>query len=185
MKKILLVFLILIAIVIAVSMAWRSWLNSPVFSTLATTSPEVQFQREQKPRDVPPGFSEYRSDTHHFSILYPKELKAQFFDEKNSTITVTFETSSQDKGFQIFATPYNLPQVSQERFAMDVPSGVMLEPTEVLVGGAPAMMFFSTDALMGETREVWFIHNSILYEITTQKANDAWLSQIMKSWEFI
>jgi hypothetical protein len=32
---------------------------------------------------------------------------------------------------------------------------------------------------------VWFIKGGFLYEITTYKEFDAWLAQIMQSWQFI
>jgi hypothetical protein len=32
---------------------------------------------------------------------------------------------------------------------------------------------------------MWFIHNGFLYELTTYKAFDAWLTQAIQSWRFI
>ena len=45
-------------------------------------------------------------------------------------------------------------------------------------------MFFSKNGLMGDTREVWFTHGGYLYEVTTYKELDPWLSGIMASWKF-
>ena len=38
---------------------------------------------------------------------------------------------------------------------------------------------------IGHTREVWFIHNGFLYEVTTYKEIDEWLGSIMQTWKFI
>ena len=38
---------------------------------------------------------------------------------------------------------------------------------------------------MGDAREVWFIKNGFLYEVTTYKELDAWLASIMQTWKFI
>jgi hypothetical protein len=46
-------------------------------------------------------------------------------------------------------------------------------------------MFYGNNAIMGDTREVWFIHSGLLYEVTTYKQLDSWLGQIMQTWTFI
>lgn len=46
-------------------------------------------------------------------------------------------------------------------------------------------MFFSKNIALGDTREVWFIKNGYLYEVTTLKSLDAWLTQILQTWKFL
>ena len=38
---------------------------------------------------------------------------------------------------------------------------------------------------MGDTREVWLIHRDFLYEVTTYKPLDAWLTPILQILKFI
>jgi hypothetical protein len=45
-------------------------------------------------------------------------------------------------------------------------------------------MFFGSNSVMGDTREIWFIHGSFLYEVTTYKELDSWLAPIMQTWQF-
>jgi len=45
-------------------------------------------------------------------------------------------------------------------------------------------MFFGNNDVMGDTREVWFIHGGYLYEVTTYKPLETLLSQIIQSWTF-
>jgi hypothetical protein len=45
-------------------------------------------------------------------------------------------------------------------------------------------MFFGRNSIMGDTREVWFVHSGSLFEVTTYKELDAWLSQIMATWKW-
>jgi hypothetical protein len=33
-------------------------------------------------------------------------------------------------------------------------------------------------------REIWFIHGGFLYEVTTYKQLDSWLTPIMQTWQF-
>ena len=46
-------------------------------------------------------------------------------------------------------------------------------------------MFFGSNSIMGDTREVWFVHGGYLFEVNTYKDLDSWLSQIMQTWVFI
>jgi hypothetical protein len=38
---------------------------------------------------------------------------------------------------------------------------------------------------MGDARELWFIRDGYLYEVTTYKPLDTWLADIMKTWQFL
>lgn len=136
------------------------------------------------PREAPEGFTEYRSTRYNFSLFHPADLAVQEFDEGGGAQTIAFE-SEEGVGFQIFIVPYTQSQITEERFRKDAPSGVMREPVEVLIDGARATLFFSEHALLGETREVWFIKNSFLFEVTTYKALDEWLAEIMATWKFL
>ena len=61
----------------------------------------------------------------------------------------------------------------------------MQSPTDILVDDARGTMFFGKNGIMGDTREVWFIHGGFLYEVTTYKELDTWLGGIMRTWKFI
>ena len=137
------------------------------------------------PRTPPAGEREYRSEQYRFALFYPDNLKASIYDEGGGAATITFENAATASGFQVFITPYGARQVSAERFKKDVPSGVMREPQQIAIDGAPATMFFSQDTFLGDTREVWFIHGGYLFEVTTPKVLDADLAHVMLSWAFI
>jgi len=81
--------------------------------------------------------------------------------------------------------PYGQRQVSNERFKIDEPSGVRKDATTTIIDGVQGTMFFGSNDVMGDTREVWFIHNGYLYEVTTYKPLGALLSQVMATWKFI
>jgi hypothetical protein len=46
-------------------------------------------------------------------------------------------------------------------------------------------MFYGSNSVMGDTREIWFIHGGFLYEVTTYKELDSRLVPIMQTWQFI
>lgn len=127
----------------------------------------------------------YENREFRFSLLIPKGFEGKQYREKGNAMSATFEEPESGRGFQIFVTPYGQPQVTRERFLMDTPSGVMDSPTDIVIGGAQATMFFSKNPVMGETREVWFIKDGFLYEVATYKELDEWLGNIMQGWKFI
>jgi hypothetical protein len=137
------------------------------------------------PREAPMGQKEYRSERYRFALFYPENLKVESYDEGGGVSTIVFENDVAATGFQIFITPYGARQVSAERFKKDVPSGVIREPQQIAIDGALATMFLSRDMLLGETREVWFVHGGYLFEVSTLRALDADLARIMQTWIFI
>ena len=137
-----------------------------------------------EPRTPPAGYKEYHSAQYHFSLFYPEGLNVTEYDEGNGGHTTTFEKDI-NTGFQIFVTPYRPRQITAARFKMDEPSGVMQSPQQVSIAGVSATTFFSANDVMGNTREVWFIHGGYLYEVITYKVLDSWLAKIMKTWVFL
>lgn len=127
---------------------------------------------------------EYKNLLFHFSLIYPKDLQVREYDDGTSASTITFEDRAGKNGFQIFIVPYPEKQVSVEQFKKDVPSGVMENPINIKIDGAPATLFYSRDVIVGDTLEVWFIKNGFLYEVTTSKELESWLADIMKTWQF-
>ena len=144
---------------------------------LATSTPTTQ--------SVSANLRRYQNAAFHFSLDYPSELQVLEYKEKGEALTVTFQNPNATEGFEVYITPYTQSQVTQQRFETDEPSGVMQDPTAVVIAGVPATMFFGNNGLMGDTREVWFIHSSYLYEVATYKNLDSWLSQIMATWKFL
>lgn len=139
----------------------------------------------QEPRSVPAGAREYRSATYHFSLFYPQELSVTEHAEGGGAMTITFQNVGDSTGFQIFIVPYTGTQVSEERFRRDEPSGIRKSLTTVSVDGAVAAAFYSANTMLGETREVWFLHGGYLYEVTTLKSLDSWLASILATWKFL
>jgi hypothetical protein len=90
-----------------------------------------------------------------------------------------------DQEFQVYVSPDSDSGITDARFTLDEPSGVKIDPTDVIVAGARGIEFFSNAPRLNDTREVWFIHGGFLYEVTTYKELDAWLKPTMQSWNFI
>ena len=61
----------------------------------------------------------------------------------------------------------------------------MHDVTDVTVDGVGARSFYSTNAAMGGTYEVWVINDGFLYEIVTHDLFAPWLDTILQTWQFI
>jgi hypothetical protein len=146
-------------------------------SALTTTTSSDQGQ-------PPPGSSQYQNSTYHFFLYYPDDLSVTEQPGADGSMVVLFEDPSSGRGFDIFMAPYDQPKITQATFLMDEPSGVMNDPQNITIDGAPATEFFSTNAAIGASREIWFLHGGFLYEATAPQPLDSWLLQIMETWQF-
>ena len=150
-----------------------------------TATPALNDAVAAAPRGHPEGWEEYYNNRYGFSLFHPPQQKVQEFDEGGGAMTITFEDATSVSGFQIFVVPYSGLQITEDRFIQDVPSGVRTNVENTYVGGARAVTFNSYNALLGDTREVWFIRNGYLYEVTTFKGDTDWFTPTMQSWSFL
>jgi hypothetical protein len=126
----------------------------------------------------------YKNERLGFTLTHPRSLSVQEIEEGGGAFTLAFESLEEQKGFQIFVLPYKESKISDDRFRRDVPSGIRKNWVPGVVGGTEAVFFESQNAVLGETREVWFIKNGYLYEITTPKELETWLYSILETWRF-
>jgi hypothetical protein len=132
----------------------------------------------------PPNTKIYQSDAYHFSLYYPDDLAVSEHPIAGGSMVVLFQDKTSGDGFEIFVTPYGEPKITQQRFEMDEPSGVMTSPQNITIDGAAATEFLSANAAMGASREIWFLRGGYLYEVTTPQPLDSWLLSIMETWQF-
>lgn len=126
----------------------------------------------------------YENTSRGFSLKFPENLSVKEYDEGDGTKTIVFENAENKNSFQIFFTPYLGDTITKSRILKDVPSGQFTSPVEVVLGdGTHALAFVSTQTV-GKMREVWFIRDGFLYEVTTFDDLDSWLAGIMQSWVF-
>lgn len=132
-----------------------------------------------------PGRIEYRNEKYRFSFYRSPQATVTEYDEGGGAITVTYENFEKIRGFQVFIVPYGGATISEERFARDVPSGVRTNVENATLDGVKAVTFNSYDAFLGDTREIWVIHNGYLYEITTFTGVATWFTPIISTWRFL
>jgi hypothetical protein len=126
----------------------------------------------------------YNNSRYNFSFKYPKGFTVANFQEGEygETILVRKEQIS----FQIFIGPFDEPDpLTKERILKDVPDMVIDDAQQrILKNGVPGLIFFSQESSLGRTREVWFVHNGFLYQVSTLAELDKRLAEILGTWKF-
>ena len=128
----------------------------------------------------------YTDSQYKFSFEYPKNFTATKFQEGEEGDTILVQEKESKKSFQIFISPFDEPgPLTKERILQDLPDLIINNPEQrVLKNGAVALIFFSEEESLGETREIWFIHNNHLYQVTTTKDLDSLVADIISTWRF-
>jgi hypothetical protein len=156
-------------------------------ATASTSSPQATTDVSKVPplQNIPTGYKEYRNKQFGFSVYYPQEIPAREFVDRGPELTVAFSEGDGEPGFQIYVAPIDGTTITNERFLRDASSGIRKEQHDIQIAGVSGTTFVGFDARMGQTREIWFIHNHFLFEVLTYKELDGWLSDIMNTWRFI
>ena len=154
---------------------------SPV---LAFATDVTATSSEIAPAPPPAGYLQYRNQKYHFSVFYPPDLQVQSYNEDGGAFTVAFQDPTTNVGFEVYVTPYSGSQITEQEFKLDEPSGVENDPTHVMIDGVSATIFYGSNSVMGDTREIRFINAGLLYEVTTYKQLATWLIPILQTWQF-
>lgn len=162
---------------------WQS--NTECSASIAVLDRETLPPIELSPRTPPDGYQLYRNEQYRFSVFHKKERVVTEYREANGGMTVTFQNPVTLNGFQIFIVPYNEDHITDSRFRADIRTWVIEGTTTVSLDGICATSFLSKSVAIGETREVWAIHNGFLYEITTFRDLDETVETILSSWRFL
>lgn len=128
----------------------------------------------------------YTNKHYGFSIRYPLTFVETEYPEGADALTVVFQkTGEEAQGFQIFVIPYPEAQITQERIKTDLKGAPMKNVAEIILpGNIRAVHFNSVAPIIGDSSEVWFIHNGYLFEVTTYAALDTWLAGVLGTLQF-
>jgi hypothetical protein len=135
---------------------------------------------------VADGKEQYVNSKYHFSFIYPAGLSISTFIEGEGDV-VLVQNQTTNESFQIYIASFDEPwPVTPERIKQDLPDMVIREPLYVALGGGAfdALIFKSEGEALGETREIWFIHDEHLYQVTTRSDLDALVGAIFETWQF-
>lgn len=135
----------------------------------------------------------YTNQKYGFSFEYPEEMNITEFEEAEGDMVLAQISKKEpmpndNAWFQIFISPFDEEgPMTAERIGRDLPEMMVEEPQNVITGkdNISALIFFSQEPGMNKTREVWFVHNKYLYQVSTYAELDEMIGKVTGSWSFI
>jgi hypothetical protein len=134
---------------------------------------------------LPEGYNLYVNGRLNFSVQYPTFYIPNEVKETAISTSVLFSPAGGGTGAQIYVVYYPKDKIDDERFAMDVPSGVRERIAATTLGGVEAVSFESTHTGLGKAYEVWALHGGYLYELTVPYTDKKILDDMVASWQFL
>ena len=136
-----------------------------------------------------------------FSLNFPINMTASNFKEGDGEQIIFQGDNGSPAGewFQMYVSPWDEDEdITVARIKQDLPEIMITDPKRVVLGpkqaegiGPNALIFYSQDSGLGDTREIWFIYPepgrgvySYLYQVTTYKRLDAMIGKILSTLSF-
>ena len=140
------------------------------------------------PYELPKLTKSYRNAAYGFSLRMPDDFSAQeLHDEFGDTVLLQ---NDKGEGIQILISPFDEDAggytLTEERIRQDISDILISEAQPVEVGNNYKGLAFKSDndAFGGASREVWFVFNGSLYQISTYERFDPLLKAIFGTWNF-
>ena len=177
MKKIKIISAVVLIIAIIIGLVWFFWLRTSDGAIQNQPSSDSAFNTQGE---------EYKNETYNFSLTLPEGFSArEIATESGSTVLIESKTGD---GVQIVITKQDedVAVLTKEMIEADIPDMKIEDVQPVEVGQNHTGLAFKSDnpSFDGGSREVWFIFNSNLYQISTYARLDPLLKSIFATWEF-
>lgn len=173
---------ILISIVIICGFFYFLKKNSS--TTFGNNAPQ---KNEETKNDTPTSIL-FSSDKYNFTFTYQSEYKLTELDEKASGgETILVEGKGEKNSFQIYIAPFDESgHITPERIKKDLPKATVDNPQNALIANKtiPALIFFGKNESGERTREIWFVKNNNLYQVTAYDNMDGVIGPILESLKF-
>ena len=128
----------------------------------------------------------YTNTTYHFSFRVPEGASVQSVQKTEESSIFLVRNPARKFEIQIAVFPFDEPgPITRERILQDVPDMVIKNPQNVLVGKNKfsALLFSGNVSGVGATREIWFIKNGYLFQVSTPSEFETDLGKMMETWE--
>lgn len=152
--------------------------------------PELKFAQSDAANEkfsVPPMTDEYRNDELRFSIALPEGFTVgELPVDEHGGRTIILQNNS-GEGIQIYTRPFDdIRTLTADMVQSDIPDMEISDVQTVEIGENHTGIAFVSDneAFGGASREVWFVFNGTLYQISTYARLDDLLRAMFGTWKF-
>jgi|SRR3989344_430589 len=184
--RIPIIFIILVALIVGVFVYRRESKN-----TINSVFKKLPFFSDNKSNgEVSEASLTYNDQLLPFSFKYPSDFHTSSFTESadfnGEEIRVILVQDKSASGFQIVITPFTSAdtKVTEERIKKEVPDLVISDAESIFVGRDANGLAFVSGAQSAKQREVWFIYNEYLYQISAPLEVDKTVQAVLNSWQF-
>jgi hypothetical protein len=178
MKKILITIIVLVVLLVGGYWAYRFFLAPVAGAPAAGTSTPTLVQN-------------YTNSTYHFSLKMPEGYEVQDLPSADGTGETIVLANTAGDGIQIVISPFDEDTgggytLTKERILQDVPDLEIQQEQPLDVGdNYHGLAFLSNNpSFGGASREVWFVYQGNLYQISTYARLDDTLKAIFATWQF-
>lgn len=130
---------------------------------------------------------EYTNPDYDFSFKYPSGFTVSSLPNEGNEIIIV-QNTAENIGIQIVISSFlgNDMDITAEYIRSQIPDLKISEAQEVLVGANRKGLAFLSDneVFGGSSREVWFVWNGNLYQISTYAEMDGFLKGLFSTWQF-
>jgi len=134
-----------------------------------------------------PNFKTYTSESYGFSFNYPKDLAVTEMREGSSSF-ITINDKSLTQGIQIMITPYGTDygEITEAAIKNDIPDILIEEAKAVEPAPEEKGLAFTSnnEDFGGRSREIWFVHDGFLYQLSTYNSMAGSMEELFGSWKF-
>ena len=117
-------------------------------------------------------YAEYRNDRWHFSIAVPHDMTVAVYDQAGDGQTIQFLDAHGNYEFQVSAWSYTQLDLTLGREG--TPSGTSDQPDHLEI----------VDVVRDDLFTGLFQKNGIHYAVVTLPEHEAWLTDILRTWQF-
>jgi len=152
---------------------------------VSVENPIIGIATENEPLVIAPLTKPYSNNAYRFSLNLPEDFIV--IEKKSDTGDVLIFNNDKGQGIQIIISPFdNITRFDESIVRASLPDLSISDVQTLNVGKDNTGIAFASDnqAFGGASREVWFVFNSRLYQITTYKNLDPLLKTVFGTWKF-
>jgi hypothetical protein len=121
---------------------------------------------------APEQYASYHNDRWHFALVAPADMKVEALDYADGGQQLSFANTSGTEIFTVAAVPYAQLDLVLDREG--APTAMSDQPDHLEIVNFTRTDFF----------KVWFSKNGVLYIVGASTDQEAWLRNILKTWQF-
>lgn len=130
----------------------------------------------------------YTDPTYNFSFKYPTNFEVTSAPEQSDGVAIIVQDLVKKIGVQIIITKSDGPDIDLTADIIHTKISDMRvdQSQEILIGKNRKGLAFMSDNKVfgGKSREVWFVYNGNLYQISTYMELDEFLKGLFATWQF-